>query len=104
MAWLYLTAAAVFEVLFSLSMKASDGFTRPLYSGLTVFGVIGGIVCLSLAMRTLPVSLAYPIWTAAGAFGTVVFGFVFFGEGLSAFKLLGLVAIIAGVASLRAAA
>lgn len=104
MPWFYLAVAAVFEVLFALSMKASEGFTRPFYSGLTVFGVVGGVVCLTLAMRTLPVSLAYPIWTAAGAFGTVLFGFVFFGEELSAFKLLGVVAIIVGVASLRAAA
>ncbi len=104
MAWLYLAAAAVFEVIFAVSMKASDGFTRPLATIITVLGVIGGITCLTLAMRTIPVSLAYPIWTAAGAFGTVVLGFVLFGEGLSGLKVLGLIAIVAGVASLRAAA
>lgn len=104
MAWLYLAAAAVFEVIFALSMKASDGFTRPLATGVTVIAVIGGIVCLTLAMRSIPVSLAYPIWTATGAVGTVLLGFALFGESLNVLKIVGVAAIVAGVATLRASA
>ncbi|MEM9360866.1 MAG: multidrug efflux SMR transporter [Pseudomonadota bacterium] len=104
MAWLYLGLAAIFEIIFAVSMKASDGFTKPLASIITVVGVLGGIFFLTMAMKTIPVSLAYPIWTAVGALGTVIFGFLVFGEGLNAIKIFGLIAILAGIASLRAAA
>jgi quaternary ammonium compound-resistance protein SugE len=64
MAWAYLAAAAVFEIRFALSMKYADGFTRVLPTLVTALAVIGGIGFLTLAMKTLPVSVAYPIWTA----------------------------------------
>jgi len=81
-AWFYLALAAVFEVTFAISMKYSEGFTRLAPTIVSVIAVIGGISFLTLAMRTLPVSVAYPIWTAIGALGTVALGFVFLGEAL----------------------
>lgn len=101
-AWLYLSIAAIFEVVFAIGMKASDGFTRPLASAVTLLGVLGGIVFLTLAMKTLPVGVAYPVWTAVGTLGTVLIGFFVFGESLTVFKGFGLAAILIGVASLHA--
>lgn len=103
MAWLYLALAAVFEVMFALSMKASVGFTRFWPSVATVVGVAGGIGFLTLAMKTLPVSVAYPIWVGAGALGTVLLGVLLFGEAMSALKLASTLAILAGVVGLRLA-
>lgn len=100
-AWLYLGIAALFEVVFAVSMKASDGFTRPVPTAVTLLGVLGGIVFLTLAMKTLPVGVAYPIWTAVGTLGTVLIGFLVFGESLTVFKGFGLLAILIGVASLH---
>ncbi|WP_428387931.1 DMT family transporter [Mucisphaera sp.] len=102
MPWLYLTLAAIFEVIFALAMKQSEGFTRLWPTVVTIIGVIGGISLLTLALKTLPVSVAYPIWVAVGTLGTVVFGVVLFGENLSAVKVLGVVLIIGGVACLKA--
>lgn len=68
----------------------------------TVLAVIGGIFFLTLAMRQLPVSIAYPIWTAIGTLGTVFFGFLLLGEALTLTKLASVALIIAGVAGLRA--
>ncbi len=104
MGWIYLALAAVFEIIFALSMKASEGFTKPLASGITAVAVIGGIGCLTLALRFLPVSIAYPIWTGVGTLGTVIFGFLYFNEPLSAVKLASVAAIILGVAGLKVAA
>jgi len=104
MAWTYLALAAAFEIAFALGMKASEGFTRPLATALTVVAVGGGITFLTLALKTLPISVAYPIWTAAGTFGAAVVGVLVFGEAMSWLKVLGLAAIVAGVATLRAAA
>src|SRR5687767_11032473 len=101
MAWAYLAAAAVFEVIFALGMKYSDGFTRPLPSIVTIVGVIGGIGFLTLSMKTLPVSVAYPIWTAIGTLGAVIFGSVMLGEPLTLAKFASALAIVAGVAGLK---
>ncbi|WP_207885265.1 multidrug efflux SMR transporter [Pseudomonas sp. 30_B] len=102
MAWAMLMVAAVFEVMFAVSMKYAEGFTRPLPTAVTVVAVFGGIFFLTLAMRQLPVSIAYPIWTAIGTLGTVFFGFLLLGEALTLTKLVSVALIIAGVAGLRA--
>lgn len=104
MAWIYLALAAAFEVTFAMSMKYSDGFTRPWPTAITVVAVIGGIAFLTLAMKTLPVSVAYPIWTAIGTLGTVTLGFAFLGEPLTLLKVVSVIAIVAGVAGLKVAA
>lgn len=103
MAWAYLAAAAVFEVVFALSMKYSEGFTRPLPTLITAVAVVFGIGFLTLAMKTLPVSVAYPIWTAVGTLGTVLLGFVLLNEPLTVAKVVSALAIIGGVACLKVA-
>ncbi len=103
LAYLYLGLAAVFEIVFAMSMKYADGFTRLWPSLLTVVGVIGGIGFLTLAMRTLPVSVAYPAWTAIGTLGTVALGYALLGESLTPLKALSALAIVAGVAGLKIA-
>jgi quaternary ammonium compound-resistance protein SugE len=103
-AWVYLAVAAVFEIVFALGMKYSEGFTKPWPSLVTVVGVIGGIGFLGLALKDLPVSVAYPIWTAVGTLGTVAFGFVLLGEALTTVKILSALAIVAGVAGLKVSA
>lgn len=104
MAWVYLALAAIFEVTFAMSMKYSDGFTKPLASILTAVAVVGGITFLTLSMKTLPVSIAYPIWTAVGTLGTIVLGYLYLGESLTMTKALSAAAIIVGVAGLRISA
>jgi len=104
MPWVYLGLAAIFEVIFAMSMKYSAGFTKPLASIITVVAVIAGITFLTLSMKTLPVSVAYPIWTAIGTLGTILLGYFFLGESLTPIKVASAVAIMIGVAGLRASA
>ncbi len=104
MAWLFLALAVVFEIVFAMSMKASDGFTNLWASITTLVGAVGGIGFLTLALRTLPISIGYPIWVGAGALGAVLFGAVLFGEPLTALKLASVCLIIAGVIGLKFAA
>jgi len=99
--WAYLAVAAVFEIIFALGMKYADGFTRPLPTIVTVIGAVVGIGCLTLALKTLPISVAYPIWTAVGTLGTVILGCLLLNEPLTAVKLLSASAIVAGVAGLK---
>ena len=104
MAWFYLALAAVFEVTFAMSMKYADGFTNLRASLITVVAVILGIGFLTLALRDLPVSVAYPIWTAVGTLGTVTLGYLFLGEALTPLKAISALAIVAGVAGLKISA
>lgn len=101
MAWVYLGAAAIFEVIFALSMKYADGFTRLGPTVVTAIAVIGGVGFLTLALKSLPVSIAYPIWTAIGTLGTVILGYFFLGEALTIAKVISAIAIVAGVAGLK---
>jgi quaternary ammonium compound-resistance protein SugE len=103
MPWAYLAAAAICEVAFAMSMKYADGFTRTGPSILAITGAIIGITFLTLATKTLPVSVVYPIWTAFGTLGTVGLGWALFHEPLNSTKLLSAGAIVVGVIGLKLA-
>lgn len=103
MAWIYLGLASIFEVIFAMSMKYSEGFSKPIPTITTVFGVIGGITFLTLALKTLPVSVAYPIWTAVGTLGTVILGILLLSEGVSTLKIASTIMIVCGIAGLKVA-
>ena len=101
MAWIFLLVAAFFEVLFAMAMKYAAGFTRLGPSLLVVLAAVAGIYFLTLALRELPVSIAYPIWTGIGTLGTVLLGTLLLGEALGPGKLLAIGLIVAGVAGLK---
>lgn len=83
MAWLYLTIAGIFEVVWATFMKMSNGFHKLNFTILTMIGMIISFVCLAEATRRLPMSLAYPIWTGIGAVGSIIVGVIFFGDRVS---------------------
>ncbi|AEV95736.1 DMT family transporter [Pediococcus claussenii] len=78
MSWLYLIVAGIFEVVWATTMKLSNGFSNLMYGGLTIVGMIVSFSFLALAVKHLPLSLAYPIWTGVGAVGSIIIGVVFF--------------------------
>lgn len=101
MSWAYLVIAGLFEVAWAIAMKYSAGFTRPIPSVLTVLLAIVSMVLLSLSLRTLPVGLAYGVWTGIGTVGVALLGILLFGEPATAARLFCMGLIIAGVAGLR---
>jgi quaternary ammonium compound-resistance protein SugE len=101
MAWFYLLLASAFEIGFASSMKLADGFTKLWPSVIIAICTVGGIGSLTLAMRDLPVSVAYPIWTGFGAVGTVLIGTMYFGESMGLLKGLSIVAIVGGIIGLK---
>lgn len=101
MAWALVIIAGLFETGFALSLKASDGFSRPLPSVLFVVFAAASFTLLSLALRTLPVGSAYAVWTGIGAVGTTVAGMLFLGESTEVLKLVSIVLIVAGVVGLQ---
>ena len=101
MTWLYLILAGLLEVVWATSMKLSENFSKLGYSIVTIAGMILSFVFLARALKDLPMSLAYPIWTGIGAVGTVIVGVVFLKDQLSPLAYLFLVLVIIGIIGLK---
>ena len=101
MAWVYLIAAGVLEIVWAYFMKQSQGFTRLVPSFLTVGTMMVSFGMLSIAMRTLPLGTAYTIWTGIGAVGAFAVGIVVLGESVNPLRLLAAALIVAGILLLK---
>ena len=101
MAWLSVCIAGVFETVWAIGMKYSDGFSRLWPSVLTIVAMLISFGLLSYAMKTLPVGTTYAVWTGIGAAGTALMGMLLFGESREAARLVCIGLIIAGILGLR---
>ena len=102
MAWIYLILAGVFEIGWPVGLKISQNpETRWLGISMAIgFMAISGFL-LWLAQKSIPIGTAYAIWTGIGAAGTFLVSVWYFGDPSSLAKYLGVVLIIAGVATLK---
>ncbi len=101
MAWMYLAFAGLLEIVWAFSMKQSDGFTRLGPSLLTLGAMIASFALLALSMKTLPLSIAYPVWTGIGAVGAFAIGVLVLGEGASLTRIAAAVLIVAGLVLMK---
>ncbi len=101
MAWVYLFIAALFEVIWAISLKQTNGFTRIAPSILTISGMALSFYFLANATKTLPIGTAYAVWTGIGAVGVAILGIIFLGEPVSLYRITFLLLIIAGVVGLK---
>lgn len=97
MTYLYLIMAIVLEVIGTSALQASEQFTRPKPLILTAIGYAASFYFLSLALRTLPVGIAYAVWSGLGIVLIALVGLVWFGQKLDAPAVAGLALIVAGV-------
>ena len=97
MAWLILTIAGLFEVVWAFAMKRSEGFTRLWPSVVTLAAMLVSFGLLAWSMRVLPLGTAYTVWTGIGAVGAFVVGVVFLGETASASRLMAASLIVGGL-------
>jgi quaternary ammonium compound-resistance protein SugE len=101
MAWIYLCVAGLFEVVWAIAMKYSEGFTKPLSSGITLVAMFISVFFLSQALKILPVGTGYAVWTGIGAVGTALMGILLFGESREIARVLFIFLIITGIAGLK---
>jgi quaternary ammonium compound-resistance protein SugE len=101
MAWLSLLVAGLFEIVWAVGLKYTQGFTRLWPSAITVVALVLSFVFLEYAVRTLPVGTAYAVWVGIGAVGTAILGMALFGEPREPLRLACLVLIVAGVVGLK---
>ncbi|WP_369196489.1 DMT family transporter [Streptomyces djakartensis] len=102
MAWVLLVVAGLLEVAWSVGMKYTDGFTRPVPSVLTGAGIVVSMLLLSQAARTLPIGTAYGVWVGIGAAGAAVFGMAVLGEPATAARIFFVCLLLVAVVGLKA--
>ncbi|WP_368641418.1 multidrug efflux SMR transporter [Castellaniella ginsengisoli] len=97
LSWIYLSIAILAEVIATSALKVSDGFTRPLPSAITAIGYGLAFYLLALTLKTIPVGIAYAVWSGVGIVAIALIGYFFFGQVLDAAALIGIGLILAGV-------
>ncbi len=101
MAWFILIIAGMFETVWAIALKYSEGFTKLWPSVLTAVAMALSVYLLAVALKSLPLGTAYTIWTGIGAVGTVIYGIMVFGESKDFLKILFVLMIVGGIVGLR---
>lgn len=99
--WVLLTVSALFEIVWIVSLKMTDGFARVLPLLAYLASGLGAAVFLSMAMRTIPMGTAYAVWMGVSLVGALGVDVAFFKEPCGAFRLGCALLIVAGVFGLR---
>ncbi|MNS88023.1 Quaternary ammonium compound-resistance protein SugE [compost metagenome] len=103
MAWTLLALAGLFEVVWAIGLKYTEGFTRLVPSVITLIGMAISVLLLALALRHIPVGTGYAVWTGIGAVGTAILGIILFNEPATAARLACIGLIVCGIAGLKLA-
>ncbi len=100
-AYLSLIIAVIAETIATTALQASQQFTRPLPSIITVLGYAAAFYFLSLTLRTMPVGVVYALWCGMGIVFISIIGLVVFGQRLDLPAVLGMALIGAGIAVIQ---
>jgi len=101
MAWFVLVVAGLLEVVWSLGLKYTQGFTRLVPSVVTGTAIVASIALLSLATRTLPIGTAYAVWVGIGAIGAAIGGVVLFDEAMPPLRVAFVVLLVVSIVGLK---
>ena len=102
MTYVFLLCAIVAEVIATSALKAANGFTNLIPSIIVVVGYAAAFYFLSLTLRTLPVGIAYAIWSGLGIVLISIAGWVVYKQALDLPAIIGMSLIIAGVIVINA--
>ena len=95
--WLMLGIAIVAETIATSALKSSEGFSKLVPSAIVLVGYGVAFYFLSLTLRSIPVGIAYAVWSGVGIVLITAVGWAFFGQKMDAPALIGMALIIAGV-------
>jgi len=102
-AWVYVIIAGLFEVVWAIGLKYSDGFSKPGPSAITVFAMLASMWLLAQAIRILPAGTGYAVWVGIGAVGTAMLGIILLGESRQPLRLASIALIVIGIVGLKIA-
>lgn len=101
MIWIVLVIAGLFEIVWAIGLKYTEGFTKPIPSVITIISMIISMGLLSYSVKHIPVGTAYAVWTGIGAFGTAILGIILFQESREFIRLLFIFLIVLGIIGLK---
>lgn len=101
MAWIILIIAGLFETVWAVALKYSEGFTRLWPSVLTVVAMAISVWLLAVSLKSLPLGTAYAVWTGIGAIGAVIYGIAVFGDPKDLLRILFIIMIFGGIVGLK---
>ncbi len=99
--WLFLVIAIIAEVIATSALKSSEGFTKLVPSAVVVAGYGIAFYFLSIVMKTIPVGVAYAVWSGLGIVLIAAVAWILHGQKLDAWALVGMGLIVSGVAVLN---
>jgi len=99
--WIFLAIAIISEVIATLALKATEGFSRLWPSLIVLVGYVSALYFLSLTLRTIPVGVVYAIWSGVGIALITLVAWIFYDQPLDIPAIVGLLLIIAGVVVLN---
>ena len=100
--WAFIVLGGIFEVVWAVAMKYSDGFADLLWGAVAIVFVVMSMVMLSKAIASgMPLGTAYTVWVGIGAAGTFVYGILFMNEPSGILRIMFVVLIIAGIVGLQ---
>ncbi|MCH7352137.1 multidrug efflux SMR transporter [Acinetobacter sp. NIPH 1958] len=95
--WIILFIAITAEVIATSALKSSEGFTKPIASIVVVVGYMIAFYCLSLTLKTIPVGIAYAIWSGVGIVLITTVAWFVYDQKLDLWGIIGIVLIMSGV-------
>lgn len=97
MQYLYLGSAILCEVIATSALKAADGFRAPVPTVIVLVGYTAAFYLLSITLRTIPVGIAYAIWSGIGQVLVMLIAWVMYRQSLDAGAFAGIGLILSGV-------
>ena len=101
MHWIFLAVAIISEVIGTSALKASEGFSRLWPSVIVIIGYASAFYFLSLTLKTIPVGVAYAIWSGIGIVLIALIAWVLYGQALDLPAIIGMLLIVTGVVALN---
>lgn len=95
--WIYLAMAIISEVAATSALKQAEGFTKFWPSCIVVVGYAIAFYFLSLTLKSIPVGMAYAIWSGAGTALVALVAWLYMGQKLDLPAILGILLIVSGV-------
>lgn len=101
MSWFILIVAGLLEACWAVGLKFTEGFTRPIPSVLVGAAIAGSMFLLAVALKALPVSVAYAVWVSIGILGAAIAQPLIFKEPLQPLQVLFLMTLVGSVIGLK---
>jgi len=95
--WLFLFLAIALEIMATTMLKVSENFTKPLPAVAAAVGYLGALWFFSLSLKSVPVGVAYAVWSGLGMVALAVIGAALFHQRVDRAAVIGIAFIVTGV-------